>query len=66
MLKLILVFLIIFLIVRAFIIAGMESVGNEPRSAKKEPVKKDKRGVPRELGEYVEYEEIKRPNGVSS
>jgi biopolymer transport protein ExbD len=60
MLKLILVFLIIFLIVRAFIIAGMESNENAPRSEKKEPSKNTKKGVPRELGEYVEYEEIDR------
>jgi hypothetical protein len=62
MLKLILVFLIVFLIVRAFIIAGMESGANVPRPEKKEPEKKVKKGVPRELGEYVEYEEVKRPN----
>jgi hypothetical protein len=60
MLKLILVFLIVFLIVRAFIIVGMESGESAPRAEKKEPVKKVKKGVPRELGEYVEYEEVKR------
>jgi hypothetical protein len=62
MLKLILVFLIIFLIVRAFIITGMESGENEPRKERKEPVKKANKGVPREIGEYVEYEEVKRPD----
>jgi biopolymer transport protein ExbD len=62
MLKLILVFLIIFLIVRAFIIAGMESSVNVPRSERKEPAKNAKKGVPRELGEYVDYEEVDRRN----
>jgi len=50
------------MIVRAFIIAGMESVQGSSGSEKKEPPKKAKRGVPRELGEYVEYEEIDRRN----
>jgi hypothetical protein len=62
MLKLILVFLIIFLIVRAFIIAGMESGQRSSPAEKKEPAQKSKRGVPRELGEYVDYEEIGRGN----
>jgi cell division protein FtsN len=62
MLKLILVFLVIFLIVRAFVIIGMESSENAPRSEKKEPAKSAKKGVPRELGEYIEYEEVDRRN----
>jgi len=60
MLRLILVFLVIFLIVRAFVIVGMESGENAPQAEKKEPTTKGKRGVPRELGEYVEYEEVER------
>jgi len=62
MLKLILVFLIIFLIVRAFIIAGLESNDNQGPAEKKEPPVKSKKGVPRELGEYVDYEEIDKKN----
>jgi len=62
MLKLILVFLVIFLIVRAFIITGLESVQNTPREEKKGPAAKVKKGVPRELGEYVDYEEIDKPD----
>jgi hypothetical protein len=62
MLKLVLVFLIVFLIVRAFIIVGMESGKSVPSQEKKGPVKKVNKGVPRELGEYVEYEEVKRPD----
>jgi hypothetical protein len=62
MLKLILVFLIIFLIVRAFIITGLESGRNSPSPEKKESAGKAKKGVPKELGEYVEYEEVKRRN----
>ena len=60
MLKLILVFLVIFLIVRAFIIAGLESGENSPPAGKKTPSQKAKKGVPRELGEYVEYEEVNK------
>lgn len=62
MLKFILVFLIIFLIVRAFIITGLESVQNSPSPEKKEPDRKVKKGVPKELGEFVEYEEVERRN----
>jgi hypothetical protein len=62
MLRLILVFLIIFLIVRAFIITGMMSGESDPPHERKEPPKKVKKGVPKELGEYVEYEDVKRKN----
>ena len=53
-----LVSLIIYLIVRAFYRLG-ESEPPPPR--RQEAPKKDKKakGVPKELGEYVDYEEIK-------
>ena len=59
MTRLILILLIIFLIARAFILFASD--GEE------EPVKKDflkknsfpRKGVPKEIGEYVEYEEMK-------
>jgi hypothetical protein len=60
MLRLILIFTVIFLIVRAFVITGLESRNDNPAPQKKEPAGRTKKGVPRELGEYVEYEEVER------
>jgi hypothetical protein len=58
LLRLILVFLIIFLIVRAFIIAGSAEgplkKKSDPDNIKGNPTK----GVPKSIGEYVDYEEI--------
>jgi hypothetical protein len=60
MIRIVLVFLIVFLIVRTFIIAGSSSVkesgGGEPASDRKDK----KKGVPKEIGEYIDYEEIKK------
>jgi hypothetical protein len=58
MLRLILIFLIVFLIVRAFIITGMQSREEKPEQPSGETPKKSKKGVPKEIGEYVEYEEV--------
>jgi hypothetical protein len=58
MLRLILIFLILFLIARIFFVMG----SNEPEGQVKEPVKEKaskKTGVPKELGEYIEFEEVK-------
>jgi len=58
LLRLILVFLIIFLIVRAFIIAGSSKDGistkSDPDNIKGNPPK----GVPKNIGEYVDYEDV--------
>ena len=61
LLRLILVFLIIYLIVRAFILAG--STG---KRVKKKPDQDNIRGnppkgVPKSIGEYVDYEEVDKP-----
>ena len=58
MTRLLLILLIVFLITRIFVIYG--SMGN---SEKKEhqPEKKDtanKKGVPKGIGEYIDYEEV--------
>jgi hypothetical protein len=60
LLRLILVFIIIYLIIRAFIMAG----------STKEPVKKKSdssniranpsKGVPKSIGEYIDYEEVNK------
>ena len=60
MLKVILIFIIVFLIVRAFVIAGLQS--NDGKSSGK-PEKNDrsvKKGVPKEVGEYIEFEDVAR------
>ena len=58
LLRIILIFLIIFLIVRAFIIAGSSE---EPVIKKSDTDKTSggsRRGVPKNLGEYIDYEEV--------
>jgi hypothetical protein len=58
MIRLILIFIIVFLIVRIFVIAGSggTAVSDGERSDGDKAVKK--KGVPREIGEYVDFEEI--------
>jgi hypothetical protein len=58
MLRLILILTIIFLIARAFIIYGQESSQEKPAPAPGKNNMKSKKGVPKELGEYIDYEEI--------
>ena len=58
MIRLLLIFLIVFLIVRVFILYGLE--GNSEK-IKTGPEKKNtgpRKGVPKSIGEYVDYEEV--------
>jgi hypothetical protein len=59
-LRIVLIFLIVYLIVRAFIIAG----SSDEQPAKKtegDNIKgKSSKGVPKGIGEYVDYEEVKK------
>jgi hypothetical protein len=59
LLRIFLIGLIIYLLFRSFFHLGESSGRQEER---REPEKKDKkaRGVPRELGEYIDYEEVKK------
>ena len=59
LLRIFLIGLIIYLLVRSFIRLG-ESDDRPPEG--REPVNKQKKvkGVPRELGEYIDYEEVKK------
>jgi hypothetical protein len=60
MIRIVLIFIIVFLIIRAFVIAGSTRVtDNSGREEAGDKMKK-KKGVPREIGEYIEFEEIKR------
>lgn len=61
LLRFILVSIIVYLIIRSFV-RFLE--GEPPRSDNnsgngRKPEDKSKKGVPKELGEYVDYEEIK-------
>ena len=60
-LRLILIFLIIYLIVRAFIIAGSSKEPEKKKSDKDNIKGKSSRGVPKGIGEYIDYEEIDKP-----
>jgi hypothetical protein len=60
-LRITLIFLIVYLIVRAFIMAG-ESKGPPEKKPDQDNNKwKPSGGVPKGIGEYVDYEEIDKP-----
>lgn len=58
MIRLLLILLIIFLIVRVFILYGLagdsEKIKSEPENKNPGP----RKGVPKSLGEYIDYEEV--------
>jgi hypothetical protein len=58
-LRILLIFLIVFLIVRAFVIAGSsdEQPKNKPGDSNLKG-KANRSGVPKGIGEYVDYEEV--------
>ncbi len=61
MIRYILVFLIVLLIVRAFVITGLESrSGGKPVNKPEKEPWKFKKGVPKWLGEYTDFEEIEK------
>ena len=58
MVRLLLILIIIFLIARVFILYGS---GREAEKIETEPDKKNtgpRKGVPKNLGEYIDYEEV--------
>jgi hypothetical protein len=57
-LRLILIFLIVYLIVRGFIMAGSTKEPAKNKSDKDNLKGKSSRGVPKGIGEYIDYEEI--------
>lgn len=57
-LRIILIFLIIFLIVRAFIIAGSSEEQVIKKSGTDKTSGGSRKGVPKSLGEYIDYEEV--------
>jgi hypothetical protein len=56
-LRLTLIFLIVYLIVRAFIIAGSAKEPPKKKPDQDNNKWKPSRGVPKNIGEYVDYEE---------
>jgi hypothetical protein len=60
-LRLTLVFLIVYLIVRAFIMAGEAKEPPRKKPEKDNNKWKPSKGVPKGIGEYVDYEEIDKP-----
>ncbi len=66
-LRITLVFLIIYLIVRAFIMAGEASKEPSKRVSDQNNNKvKRSKGVPKGIGEYIEYEETGKQTGSTS
>lgn len=61
LLRFILVSIIVYLIIRSFVrfLEGESPRSENNPSTNQKPEDKRKTGVPRELGEYVDYEEIK-------
>ena len=60
MIRLFLILLIIFLIARIFVIMGSDTTNEENRAPSAKGEGKTKRGIPKELGEYIEFEETGR------
>ena len=60
-LRLTLIFLIIYLIVRGFIIAGSSKEPSGKNQEKDNYKWKAPKGVPKGIGEYIDYEEIDKP-----
>jgi hypothetical protein len=60
MIRLILIFLVVFLVVRIFVIMGSGSGQTKPDEEPAKGNEAKKKGVPREIGEYIEFEEVER------
>ena len=60
MLRIILLILVVFLIARIFVIMGSSGPAANSQSGHTGNKDAGKKGVPRELGEYVEFEEVKK------
>lgn len=60
MIRLFLILLIILLIARIFVIMGSDGTNEKNKPSPGNGEGKIKRGVPKELGEYIEFEETGR------
>jgi hypothetical protein len=60
MIRLILILIIVFLIVRTFILYASESSDEKKEPDFKKKENKPQKGVPKGIGEYIDYEEVKK------
>jgi UDP-N-acetylmuramyl pentapeptide phosphotransferase/UDP-N-acetylglucosamine-1-phosphate transferase len=60
LIRVILLSLIIFLLIRSFIRYWAEGDNTGQKEERGSTPKKTKKGVPKEIGEYVDYEELKK------
>jgi hypothetical protein len=60
MVRLLLILLIVFLIARLFIVYGTNGPSVKKDLEPEEKDKKSRNGIPKGVGEYVEYEEVKK------
>jgi hypothetical protein len=60
MLKLVLILLIIFLIARVFIVYGSSEQSGKKNPEPEGKNSKTRKGVPKNIGEYIDYEEVKK------
>jgi hypothetical protein len=60
MVRLVLISLIIFLIVRLFVVYGSGESSSNKSTAPEDKNPKSRKGVPKGIGEYVDYEEVKK------
>jgi len=60
LIRVILISLIIYLLIRSFIRYWAEGDNDAQKKERESPDKKSKKGVPKEIGEYVDYEELKK------
>jgi biopolymer transport protein ExbD len=58
MIRIILIFLIVFLVVRLFVTYGSVGTGEKKATNPDNKNTKPPKGVPKGLGEYVDYEEV--------
>ena len=60
LIRVILIGLIIFLIIRQFVRYFAEEDNTVQRAEQENKNPKSKKGVPREIGEYIDYEDVKK------
>ena len=60
MIRYLLIGLVIFLIVRLFIVYGSSERGVKKDTEPEKKNKKPQNGVPKNIGEYIDYEEVKK------
>jgi biopolymer transport protein ExbD len=60
MVRLLLVLLVIFLIARLFVVYGSVVSTDQKKAEPEDNNAKSRKGVPKGVGEYIDYEEVKK------